>query len=379
LRSDYDYIITGAGCSGLSLLMHMLQHPELKSKSILIVDKAPKDQNDRTWCFWEKETGLFESIVHHRWGKLNFYSSSVDKQMNINPYEYKMIRGINFYRYCFAEISKYSNIDVAFGEVQSIGNDGAKAFIQFNNQTITSDVLFNSILFNKLEPQKGKFFLLQHFKGLVIKTPKPTFDPSTATLMDFRTSQQHGATFFYVMPTSPTEALVEYTLFTPALLNQEEYDAALKQYILKQLHISNYEVLHEEFGIIPMTNNMFEQQQGNIINIGTAGGQVKASSGYAFKFIQKQSKKIAASLAKGEKVQLTSSKKFNYYDSVFLNVLFNNPQKGAEIFSKIFANNSPETIFRFLDNESSLLGDLKIITPLTSTAFIKAGIQELVK
>jgi lycopene beta-cyclase len=99
LKSYYDYIITGAGCAGLSLLLQILQHKKLHDKSILIVDKSPKVTNDRTWCFWEKEPGLFESIVHHRWTKLNFFSPTVKRTLNISPYEYKMIRGIDFFRY----------------------------------------------------------------------------------------------------------------------------------------------------------------------------------------------------------------------------------------------------------------------------------------
>jgi lycopene beta-cyclase len=63
--------------------------------------------------------------------------------------------------------------------------------------------------------------LLQHFKGWVIETAKPAFDPSQAIFMDFRVSQQNGTTFIYLMPTSSTTALVEYTLFTEKVLPQE--------------------------------------------------------------------------------------------------------------------------------------------------------------
>ncbi len=359
--------------------MYMLQYPEIKNKSILLIEKAPKTANDRTWCFWEKESGIFESIVHHRWSNLNFYSTSLNRELHIAPYQYKMIRGSDFYQFCFDQIRNHENIDVEFAEVTSIGNHQKKAFVQINGEKIYADYLFNSILFEPIQPQKERYLLLQHFKGLVIETEQSTFDSSIATLMDFRTSQQHGATFFYVMPTSATEALVEYTLFTPTLLQQDEYDSALKQYIEQQLNITSYKIVHEEFGVIPMTNNKFQQLDGRIFNIGTAGGQVKASSGYAFKFIQKQSRQIAKLLAKGNELRTDLSRRFNYYDSVFLNVLTNHPQKGAEIFSKIFSSNSPETIFRFLDNESSLSEDLKIITPLTSRPFIKAGLQELLK
>lgn len=380
MKTFYNYIITGAGCSGLSLLLRILQQPALKDKSILIIDKLPKNTNDRTWCFWEDKPGFFESIVHHRWNKLNFYSSSLERTIPINPFTYKMIRGIDFYNYSFNEINRHANVTVEYAEVSSIGNEYERAFIEVNNSRVYCDYLFNSILFKSIEAGKGKFLLLQHFKGWNIKTSTPSFDFDTATLMDFRTSQQHGATFFYVMPVSATEALVEYTLFSPTLLKQEEYDSQLEDYISDTLGIRDYKIEHKEFGIIPMTNNTFKSS-GRIINIGTAGGSVKPSSGYAFQFIQKQSLEIVAKLVAEKELphQNLLIKKFSYYDSVFLNVLSSNPQRGAEFFSKIFASNKPGTIFRFLDNESTFSEDLQIIKSLSSVAFVKAGLQELLK
>ena len=41
----------------------------------------------------------------------------------------------------------------------------------------------------------------------------------------------NGTTFTYVLPTSETTALVEYTLFSKKLLQQEQYDSELKNYI----------------------------------------------------------------------------------------------------------------------------------------------------
>jgi lycopene beta-cyclase len=60
----YDYIIAGAGAAGLSLLTRMIACGKFSDKKILIIDKAAKTVNDRTWCFWEKEQGFFEDIVY---------------------------------------------------------------------------------------------------------------------------------------------------------------------------------------------------------------------------------------------------------------------------------------------------------------------------
>jgi lycopene beta-cyclase len=248
------------------------------------------------------------------------------------------------------------------------------------NETITADYVFNSIIFKQPEIPKHKYYLLQHFKGWVINTQKPVFNPSLATFMDFTVSQQHGTTFMYVLPTSTTQALVEYTLFTEELLAQIDYDDALKNYIQNNLGITNYTIEHEEFGIIPMTNIDFDKYDGRLINIGIAGGQAKGSSGYAFQFIQKRTTEIVASLVKYQHpfTKTTfSEKKFKLFDSVLLNVLHYKKLNGDSIFADIFQKNSAKTIFRFLDNESNLLEDLQIMNSVPTSVFLKAALQEL--
>src|SRR5687767_5601172 len=116
LKSDqYDFIIRGAGCAGLSLVMRMIHSGKFAQKKILLIDKEPKTKNDRTWCFWEEGKGFFEDIVYKRWGSMGFRSDDYNADFNITPYQYKMIRGIDFYEYCFNEIRKHNNIEVVFG------------------------------------------------------------------------------------------------------------------------------------------------------------------------------------------------------------------------------------------------------------------------
>src|SRR6476661_7476448 len=116
----YDCIITGAGCAGLSLVQHLIHSGKFSEKKILIIDKDAKQKNDRTWCFWEKENGLFQSIVRKEWKHLFFHSHSVSKELNIQPYTYKLIRGIDFYNYCLNEIRHHPNIIFLNATVENI-------------------------------------------------------------------------------------------------------------------------------------------------------------------------------------------------------------------------------------------------------------------
>lgn len=356
----------------------MIHSGKFADKKILVVDKEEKKRNDRTWCFWETETGLFECIVHHRWNKVWFHGEKVSKLLDISPYQYKLVRGIDFYDYSLNLIRQQNNIDIRVGEINEMKSKGDDTFLLMQNKMISAEYIFNSILFDIPVLSKKEHYLLQHFKGWIIETESPVFNPGEATLMDFRTEQVNGATFVYVMPFSATKALVEYTVFNEKLLAEEQYDEGLKDYISHILQIKSYAVTDTEFGVIPMTNHQFAVANNNIINIGTAGRQTKASSGYTFRFIQKHSAAMVEKLANDKHPAVKSTKRrFHFYDSIFLQVLKERKYSGRNIFTDLFKKNKPQRVLKFMDNESSFGEELKIISSLPTMPFLKAAVRQL--
>jgi lycopene beta-cyclase len=226
---------------------------------------------------------------------------------------------------------------------------------------------------------KNEINLLQHFKGWIIETTSQAFDSGKATFMDFRVNQQGRTGFVYVLPFSETKAIVEYTLFSESVLKNEEYENELKNYINNFLLIEDYKIIEKESGIIPMTTRKFKFYNDFIYHIGTAGGQTKASSGYTFQFIQKQSEKILDCLLQGKslKEMYSDPDRFHFYDRVLLDVLCNNRVSGKEIFTSLFRKNKPQVVLRFLDNESSVIEELKIVSTLPWVPFIKSAFRQM--
>ena len=378
----YDFIIAGSGCGGLSLLYRILQEPTLQNKSILIIDKDKKNSDDRTWCFWEKKEGIFDSIVHAKWNTLEFLSTDFEEKLDLGTYTYKMIRGVDFYNFVINHAKKFSNVTFLQESIVRITPDENTASVKTTENSYEGNIVFNSTaIFNpEITAQNS---LLQHFKGWVVKTETPFFNPKIGRLMDFRVSQINGTTFMYVLPISTTEALIEYTLFTTTVLDKEAYNTALKKYIKEELKIENYSISHEEFGVIPMSLAKFEKNPGkNIINIGTAGGFTKASSGYTFQFIQKDVTEIVTRLKSGKNLNVNTSfenKLYNWYDRTLIDVLLSKKMTGSEIFTEMFQKNSPEKILAFLGNESTLLEDITIMTSLPTKPFLTSGIKQLLK
>lgn len=198
--------------------------------------------------------------------------------------------------------------------------------------------------------------------------------------MDFRLPQEHGATFMYVLPTSAKEALIEYTLFSKRVLDKEHYKVALKNYITEDPKIMDYEIVHKEFGITPMSLANFSGSPNidkKIINIRTAGGYTKASSGYTFQFIQKNTRDIVNNLRNGNFPNPKTTirdKVFQWYDRTLLEVLISGEMTGKEIVSIMSRKLSPEKILAFLGNESSFKDDIKIINSLPKNTFSASGV-----
>ena len=195
--------------------------------------------------------------------------------------------------------------------------------------------------------------------------------------MDFRVHQRHGTSFVYVLPTSESRALVEYTLFTPHVLETQQYDIELRNYIHSVLKLKDFTIVEEEFGIIPMTNAKFKFFGNGMYNIGIAGGQTKASTGYTFQFIQKQSERIVSCLIQDKPLSdiPAASKRFHFYDSVLLQLLVSNQLNGDEVFTRMFQRNKASLIFKFLDNETSLAEEIRLISTLQTIPFLRAALK----
>lgn len=373
---NFDYVILGGGAAGLSLAYRMAKDVHFASKKIAIIEKSEKNKNDRTWCFWERGEGPFESIVENRWNTLHFYSKSLVKTLDINPYQYKMISGLGFYNHTLSIIKASSNIKFIQAEVQSIDESENEVKVETTKGTFYTPLIFKSYP-SIIDIDKEKhMYVDQHFKGFVISTEEDRFNPDEATFMDFRIPQEGDARFFYVLPQSAKKALVEVAIFSNELLSSEAYNTIVSDYIRDYLKIENYRIDEEEFGVIPMTTYPFTNHNTQrITHIGTGGGVVKPSSGYAFKRIQEHSDQIINCLK--NEISLSKSYKglhgkYVLFDKVMLHAMLHNGVSGEEIFTKLFQKKKASAIFKFLDQKTSFFEELGIFTAPPMWPFTKS-------
>ncbi|MDT8897519.1 lycopene cyclase family protein [Thermanaerothrix sp. 4228-RoL] len=376
VTKPYDYVILGAGAAGLSLAYHMVQSP-LSDRRILIVDREEKNRNDRTWCFWSRRTEVFEPIYFHSWPQLSVIHWKERLDLDLGDYTYHMIRGADYYRFILSELKKYANVTFIQGEIEAVNQDADGVTVVVEGREHRGGWGFDSTFsFSSWKPQPQRYhYLWQHFKGWVIETDRAIFDPGQGTLFDFRTPQDGAMRFMYVLPWSTNQALVEYTLFSAALLDDQAYDEALRMYLQEVLRVQGYRILEQERGIIPMTDHPFARRVGHrILNIGTKGGLVKPSSGYAFMRIQADSAAIVRSLiTRGHPFALSRvPRRFHVFDRIMLQVMSRHGDRMADIFMQLFRNNPAWRIFRFLDEQASWGECLQVLASLPPGPFLQA-------
>lgn len=379
-HQQFDFIIAGMGASGLSLAMQ-LKKSNVNFNKILLIDRELKNKNDRTWCFWTKDQNAwYKDVIFKTWNQFEFKSNTFQKRFDIQPFSYQMIKGIDFYQYCLDEIKKDARFEMKTEEILEIYSENNLGFLKSKSGAHQAKYIFNSAFRNN-RIKKNDINYVQHFKGWVIETETDSFDETCPVFMDYRTKQFKDCRFFYVIPFSKNKALVEYTGFSPKPIPSEEYDENLKNYIETKLNIQQYTIHETEYGEIPMMESDFTNPYGgNVVNIGTAGGNSKPSTGYTFYFIQKSIQKIVSQLEKDQPITSIKIKsKFKFYDKVLLDVIDKNKLEADALFTALFENNRIHTLLSFLNEETSFLKDLEIFNSVPRFAFTVSALTKILK
>jgi len=350
---EFDYIIIGGGCAGLSLAYELEINEKLKDKTLAIIEPREEYKKDKTWSFWKVSSHNFDDCVKKSWKNFSINIPKKTNYLECAHYPYQSIDSGLFYEKINNKLKENKNISI-FKNLKEINSK-------------------NSFIFNSVPLIKKDYRnLWQHFCGVEIETQNNFFDEEIFNLMDFDCDQRESVHFFYTLPYSKTKALVETTWLSKMNdSSQKDYDYQIKDYIENHLNLKNYKITYREEGAIPLFYPSYLKEK-NKINIGTAGGMTRLSTGYTFLNIQEHSKYICKNI---ENISTTKkfqiSKKYKYLDDIFLRVLNENPEMMPNIFFKMFKS-SPKTVIKFLSNKSNFLEDLSIILKMPKWTFVKA-------
>ncbi|WP_328347168.1 lycopene cyclase family protein [Micromonospora sp. NBC_00421] len=372
---DVGLAVVGGGGAG-SLVLAALARQELPGLRVAVVDPVRKRGQDRTWAFWGAPGGDLEPMLSASWSRVEVTTPATARVLELTPLRYAMLRSAPVYERA-AEAERRLGAIRLDAAVGALDDDGGSA-VTVRDTDGRVVVRAGWVLDSRPRPPRrpGRTAWLQHFRGWWLESSTPVFDPGRAVLMDFRTPQPaRGVSFGYVLPVSDRYALVEYTEFSPTVLDDAGYDAGLRGYAgLLGLDLAELRVREVEDGVIPMTDAPFDARPSpRVVRLGTAGGATRPSTGFTFSAMHRQAGQVAAALAAGRPPvpRPAYPGRHRWMDAVALRAWDSGAVGGPEFFDRLFDRNPASRVLRFLDGATSPLEDLAVmrsspLLPMTS-------------
>jgi len=368
--NKYDIIFTGGGAACRMLLFFLSKHKTFRALQILILEAA-NTTTEKTWCYWGTASNPFQQLVCKHWNELQFEADQHCNKQTIYPFTYSCVNGNDFDAFFETEFfSTYKNIQ----RVNSVVTAAYKKEELFVAETATNQytapLVFNSIPGLTHTPEQVNMW--QHFEGWFIKTDTPCFNVTAASLMNFNDYDEGVFRFMYVLPFTSTEALIEYTFYSGELYPSPVYEEKIRQY-LHEKNITHYTITKKEKGKIPLCSFGKQPSIGNgMIDIGTAGGLVKPSTGYAFQRMIEDCRSIADSVFSSQVVRRRKrSRRFLFYDQLLLRIIQEDPACAVGIFKQLFRKQPMQRILTFLNEDSTLLEEVRIFLSLPWAPFLR--------
>ena len=154
---EFDYVIIGGGCAGLSLAYELELHNKLLNKTLAIIEPRKEYERDKTWSFWKTFAHNFDDCVIKNWNNFSINTASNSQELKSEEFPYQSVDSGKFYNKINSKLSKNKNIRF-FKNQNEINTEGS--------------IVFNSVF----EGETDKSKLWQHFQGIEIETSKDIFD-----------------------------------------------------------------------------------------------------------------------------------------------------------------------------------------------------------
>lgn len=380
---EADILIAGAGCAGLSLAVHLLEESRRELR-LAIIDPRQDFERDRTWCYWSLHRHPFEAAVTHAWNSWRVAWEGGTSVRRSDSVSYHYLPSDAFYRLALSRLAARPDVKLVLGKrVEEIEDTGDGIVARTDAGTVRARLAFDGRPPARSVPGRAgrHVALLQHFLGLLVEADYPCFDPTTATLMDFRVEQSEGIHFMYVLPLDRRRALVEDTFFGGTPQRADAHLESIRRYLADRCGLAAWRTLHREKGVIPMDTRIPEARtRSRICPIGVRAGLARPASGYAFLAIQRDSVRLARVVAnQGVSGPITAAVPYGkataFLDRVFLSYLLRQPDQAPRLFAALFGRVEPVSLARFLFDGGTAADRLRVMASLPKVALTAEALR----
>jgi lycopene beta-cyclase len=380
MANEYDLIILGGGCAGLSLATQLTQYGSGAPRT-LVLESRGDYHNDRTWCFWQLPGTAQIELVENRWPAFRVASNDVDFLVDCSSLPYCVIPALRFYQHSLALIGNDPSVSLL--RLAPVVKPVTRTRDQWIVETPYGIFRARNVVDTRpvRTPRQGDALLWQSFLGAEIELAREHFSTREVTLMDFRRCPKQRMVFTYILPFSTTRALIEVTEFSPLALPPADLQPLLNEAIAETTGGLPFRALRTESGLLPMAQatpphaiRSIHAETASYVHAGVAGGGARACTGYAFQRIQRWAGLCAAHLVEKD-LPLGHPRDPHavaFLDYLFLRVLRDDPDLAPSLFTQLFAEAPTGSVLRFLGDRASPADLFHVIASLEPRPFLKA-------
>ena len=107
---EFDYVIIGGGCAGLSLAYELEINEKLKDKTLAIIEPRTEYKKDKTWSFWKVASHNFDDCIKKSWKNFTINTPKKTNHLECVNYPYQSVDSGLFYEKINDKLKENKNI-----------------------------------------------------------------------------------------------------------------------------------------------------------------------------------------------------------------------------------------------------------------------------
>jgi lycopene beta-cyclase len=340
---EYDLVFVGGGLAALLLLREL--GPALPDRVAVVDPCLPREHPTVHWSYWSRKETLYDPFALGVWRKARVAGKPPQP---IAPFALRLVRSTDVLAHLdwLPGSVPIEWLQTRARSVTSLA--GGRYEIVTDADTLRSKWVFDSATdVPPTFPSRQQPHALESGTGIRVDADGPVFDPDTVTLFD----QLDKNSFAYLLPLSPTEALLESASFGP--VGMRENQTTLLRYLRTRHPDTGFTATHAESGSIPLGFAPPRTAGPRHVLLGTKRGLVKPSAGYGIVRIAEESKHLARLWWEGRPLPPSrrSAWWWRFLDTGFLRLATHDPRLPLALLQRVMGTVPLAQSLRFIDED----------------------------